>query len=156
MTVTIPPTIEQEWTTEQMREHALAYTSTRHGYKGTYLAVHGISRFQMRRFVALTADGDVATGRGPRLTGSMTTDDAAEIRRLEATITDLTDRLATAEACATTAEHQRDTQAETDSASITELKEVIGALGKAIATMQEAGTRVDVAENNSPQPSTQP
>lgn len=123
MTVSTVPT--RSFTAEQKREHVLGYLEARHGTKAGYLAEHGITADQLRSWKEAMADGDLDAGVVPRHTGSMSTREVAEVRRLQA-------ELARVEA-------QRD-QAIADRDRMTKAAD---ALGKAIDVMQRHGVDCD-------------
>lgn len=124
-TVVLPP---REFTPDQQREFALGYSSRPHGTKAAYLAEHGLSYSQVRRWMAAMMDGDLEHGQVPRHTVCMTRKDAAEIRRLNARIADLEKRLAASE-------QDKNRYAE-----------AVGALGKAIGAMQSRGANSEKDE----------
>ncbi|WP_256829833.1 transposase [Ornithinimicrobium faecis] len=75
----------RSFSTEQKREHVLAYLERQHGTTA-YLQEHGLSYSHLFFWRKALADGDLARGQVPRHTGSMTQEDAAEVRRLEAEV----------------------------------------------------------------------
>lgn len=97
---------------------ALAYVESRYGTKRAFLEEHKIAEWQMRRWVAALADGDLDGNVIPRQTGEMTREDAAEVRRLQARIANL--------------------ETELDSE-----RKVVDALGKAISVMHSLGVADD-------------
>lgn len=115
MTVVVP---SRERTVEEKRRLALAYIESRHGTKGAFLEENRIADWQMRRWVAALADGDLDGDVVPRQTGEMTREDAAEVRRLQARIAKL--------------------ETELDSE-----RKVVDALGKAISVMHSLGVTDD-------------
>jgi len=74
------------FTTQQKREHVLAYLEAPRGTKFAYLQEHGITDAQLRSWKAAMADGDLGVGLVPRNTGSMSKHDVAEVRRLQAEV----------------------------------------------------------------------
>ena len=119
----------RSFTLEQKREHVLAYLALRHGLKNGYLEEHQISEERIRSWRRALADGDLGAGLVPRQTGSMSKDDVAEIRRLQAEVARL--------------EAERD-KAEADRDRMTKAAD---ALGKAIDVMRKHG--VDYPEDAS-------
>lgn len=111
MTVVVP---SRERSLEERRRLALEYVECRHGTKAAFLLNHRIAEWQMRRWVAALADGDLDGNVIPRQTGEMTREDAAEVRRLQARLAKL--------------------EAELDSE-----RKVVDALGKAISVMHSLG-----------------
>ena len=122
MTVVVP---SRERSAEDRRRLALAYVESRHGTKGAFLEEHKIADWQMRRWVAALADGDLDGNVIPRQTGEMTREDAAEVRRLQARIAKL--------------------ETELDSE-----RKVVDALGKAISVMHSLGVADDKEGTSGP------
>lgn len=104
---------------------ALEYVECRYGTKAAFLQEHGIAEWQMRRWVAALADGDLDGNVIPRQTGEMTREDAAEVRRLNARIAKL--------------------ETELDSE-----RKVVDALGKAISVMHSLGVADDGEDPTGP------
>ncbi|WP_154829405.1 hypothetical protein [Dietzia kunjamensis] len=115
MTVVVP---SRERSVEERRRLALEYVECRHGSKREFLEERKIAEWQMRRWVAALADGDLDGNVIPRQTGEMTREDAAEVRRLNARIANL--------------------ETELDSE-----RKVVDALGKAISVMHSLGVADD-------------
>ena len=115
MTVVVP---SRERSVQERRRLALEYVESRHGTKRAFLEEHKIADWQMRRWVAAWADGDLDGDVIPRHTGEMTRKDAAEVRRMQARIAKL--------------------EAELDSE-----RKVVDALGKAISVMHAFGVADD-------------
>ena len=123
MTVqSVPP---RSFTVEQKRAHVLAYVELPYGRKGAYLLEQRISDDQIRGWRRAMADGDLGAGLVPRQNGCMSTDDVAEIRRLQAEVARL--------------EAERD-KALADRDRMTKAAD---ALGKAIDVMRERGVSFD-------------
>ena len=91
--------------------------------KAAFLQEHRIAEWQMRRWVAALADGDLDGNVIPRQTGEMTREDAAEVRRLNARIAKL--------------------ETELDSE-----RKVVDALGKAISVMHDLGVADDAEDQD--------
>lgn len=115
-------------TVEQRREHVLAYLDTPYGAKGRYLAAHGISAFQIRRWRAQMYEGTLETGLVPRGVWMNDSNVNGEVTRLRKQLEELQARIAAREV-----EHEQALaakQAEIDAAG-----RVAEALGKAIALL---------------------
>lgn len=122
MTVVVP---SRERSVEERRRLALEYVECRYGTKAAFLQAHRIAEWQMRRWVAALADGDLDGNVIPRQTGEMTREDAAEVRRLNARIAKL--------------------ETELDSE-----RKVVDALGKAISVMHSLGVADDGEDPTGP------
>lgn len=129
--VTIRP---EAFSIEQKRHHVLTYAMLPHGAKRLYQIEHGVSREQLRGWRLAMADGDLEHGITPRHTGGMTFEEAAEIKRLRARVTQLEAELTTS-------------QGDAD-----RLRAAADALGKAISVMQQHGAAFGVAEPTSREP----
>lgn len=127
MTVTVET---RSFTMEQKREHVLAYLECKQGFKAAYLAEHELTRNRVRRWQAAMADGDLGQELIPRQTGRMSTDDVAEIRRLQEENARLRAEYEKAAAQRDRAAAERDTMAK-----------AADALGKAIDAMQKYGVK---------------
>ncbi|MCI1749594.1 MAG: hypothetical protein LKI24_17070 [Acidipropionibacterium sp.] len=124
MTVTIPVKT-RAFTLQEQQEHVLAYAERPYGTKRAYLAEHHISVRQLHNWTAAMADGNLGDHQIPRKTGTMTTRDVAEIRRLQTENAHL-------RAARDKAETERDM-----------LAKAADALGKAIDVMREHGVDYD-------------
>ncbi|WP_010539787.1 hypothetical protein [Dietzia alimentaria] len=127
MSVTVEP---RQFTPDQIREHVLAYTRTKHGRKAAYLEVHEIGRDQMYRWRAAFTDGDLDSGKIPRQSGRMTHKDISEIERLKRLLA------------------ERDSQIDELEGEIDRSRKVADALGKAIDVMHSHGVEPDKAESD--------
>ncbi len=121
----------QGFTNEEKKHHVLTYAMLPQGHKGPYRDEHGVSRSQLRTWQRAMADGDLERGAVPRHTGSMTFEDAAEIKRLRAEVEHLKNRCATAEGDAD------------------RMRAAADALGKAISVMQQRGAAFGADEPTS-------
>jgi len=119
--MTVATVVSRSFSTQQKREHVLAYMEAPRGTKAAYLREHQITDSQLRSWQSALADGDLGAGLVPRHTGSMSTRDVAEVRRLQAEVARLT------------AERDR-ARADRD-----QMARVADALGKAIDVMRQHG-----------------
>lgn len=110
---------------DDKREHVLAYVSAPWGTKAAYLSEHAITKDQLYAWKAAVADGDLDADKIPRQTGTMTSDDVAEIRRLREEIARLN-----------TAKRKAEADAE-------QWGKAADALGKAIDAMHSHGVSSD-------------
>lgn len=123
--MTVATVQTRSFTLDEKRDHVLAYVACRYGYRAEYLETHGITRGQMARWKHAMADGDLGAGLFPRNTGSMSTDDVSEVRRLRAEVARVE-----AERDAARAERDR-------------MSKAADALGKAIDVMRQRGVGSD-------------
>lgn len=123
--MTVASVQARSFTLEEKRDHVLAYVACRYGQRAAYRETHGITRHQISRWKHAMADGDLGAGLVPRNTGSMSTDDVAEVRRLRAEVARVE-----AERDAARAERDR-------------MSKAADALGKAIDVMRQRGVGSD-------------
>lgn len=123
--MTVASVQTRSFTLEEKRDHVLEYVARRYGQKGVYLEAHGLTRNQLSRWKHAMADGDLGAGLVPRNTGSMSTHDVSEVRRLRAEVARVE-----AERDAARAERDR-------------MSKAADALGKAIDVMRQRGVGSD-------------
>lgn len=111
-------------TPEQKREHVLAYLGCAHGTKAAYLSEHGLSAWHVRRWRKQVYAGTLEVGLVPRGGAVNEPDINHELARLRKENQRLLEQLQTQ------ARRQEKLVADLDSS-----KEVIEALGKAIALL---------------------
>lgn len=127
VSVTVEP---REFTSDQIREHVIAYVETKHGRKWAYLEEHGIARQRMDRWRATFTDGDLDSGRVPRQSGRMTHKEVSEIARLKRQLAERDARIGRLER------------------EVSKSEKVADALGKAIDVMHSHGVEPGKAEND--------
>ena len=150
MTVVVPPQglrRQEDISPAEREELVMAYTKAPYGTKKAVAAAACVNPEWIRNWCAALADGDLASGRIPRHTGTMTTRDVAEIERLRAQLAHREQELAASQEEVERLTQQMAAQAESAKAADASWRKAVEGLGKAIEIMQTS-TRADAAGDN--------